>query len=329
MSTMVEQKEVIPTNLNITKNKAEMRLNKKIENRKSFKRSKYLLILFLPCLIYYIVFKYLPMWGVVISFFDYSIFKGLELDSFVGLQHFITFFENPDAMRAVKNTIILGVESLIIGFPMPILFALLLNEVVGLKRKKIIQTISYLPHFLSAVVVCGMINSFLSPIGGPINNIIEMFGGESINFLAEAQYFRPIYIVSAVWQEVGWGAIIYMAALAGIDVGLYEASAIDGANRWKQTLHITLPCMAPTIITMLLLKIGSLLTVGLEKVLILQKPVIYSTADVLDTYVYRQGIIEGNISYATAVGLFNSVVCFVLLFGANFVTKKFSESSLF
>lgn len=269
------------------------------------------------------------MWGVSIAFMDYSPYGGFAKSEFVGLEHFRTFFSSPDAMRTVKNSVILGIQSLVIGFPMPIIFALLLNEVQGIKKKKFIQTISYMPHFLSAVVVCGMISSFLSPIGGPINHIIELFGGKSINFLESADWFRPIYIISDVWQQMGWGAIIYIAALAGIDVGLYEAAAIDGASRWKQTLHITLPSLAPTIITMLLLKIGSVLSLGLEKALLLQKPVTYATSDVIDTFVYRQGITMGNLSYATAVGLFNSVVCLVLLLSANMIAKRFSESNLF
>ncbi len=296
---------------------------------KKFNKSKYLLLLFLPCLIYYIVFKYAPMWGVAIAFYDYSPFLGMEGSDFVGFEHFITFFSSPDALRTITNSVMLGVGSLVFGFPIPIIFALILNEVTGLRKKKFVQTISYMPHFLSAVVVVGVIQGALSPINGSVNGIIEFFGGESINFLETASWFRPVYIISGIWQEMGWGAIIYMAALAGIDTTLYEAASIDGASRWKQMTAITLPSLAPTIITMLLLKVGSVLSVGLEKALLLQRPVTYSTSDIIDTFVYRTGIVSGNLSYATAVGLFNSVVCLILLVFANSIAKRFSESSLF
>ena len=307
----------------------EKKLTYKVDLKKRFKASKYLLILFLPCLIFYIVFKYLPMWGIVISFFDYNSYVGLAGSEFVGLDHFRQFFSSPEAVRTIKNTVVLGLQQLIFGFPVPIIFALLLNEVTGLRKKKLVQTISYMPHFLSMVVVCGMLYTLLSPVGGVVNNIIQMFGGETINFLAEEKYFRLIYVVSGIWQEMGWGAIIYMAALAGIDSSLYEAAAMDGASRFKQITQITLPSLAPTIITMLLLRVGSVLSVGLEKALLLQKPVTFAVSDVIDTYVYRQGMVSGNLSYATAVGLFNSVVCLILLFAANAIAKRFSESNLF
>lgn len=292
-------------------------------------KSKYLLLLFFPCLIYYIIFKYAPMWGISIAFFDYSPFGGLAKSDFVGFENFTRFFTSPDAMRTVKNSIILGLQSLVFGFPVPIIFALLLNEVTGMQKKKFVQTVSYMPHFLSVVVVVGMLNGFLSPLNGPINNIIESFGGKSINFLERSDWFRPVYIISDIWQHMGWGAIIYMAALAGIDVSLYEAATIDGASRWQQTTRITLPSLAPTIITMLLLKVGSVLSLSLEKTLLLQKPVTYAVSDVIETFVYRTGIVQGNLSYATAVGLFNSVVCLFLLLCANTIAKRFSESSLF
>ncbi|MFI3228006.1 MAG: ABC transporter permease subunit [Clostridia bacterium] len=296
---------------------------------KRFNKSKYLLILFLPTLIYYLVFKYAPMWGVSIAFLDYSPFRGFAKSEFIGFEHFNTFFSTASATRTVTNSIILGLQMIVFGFPAPIIFALVLNEVKGMQKKKFVQTVSYMPHFLSSVVVAGMLQEFLSPINGIVNQIIVALGGTAINFFQSAAWFRPMFVASDIWQQMGWGAIIYMAALTNIDPALYEAASIDGANRWQQMLNITLPSIAPTIITMLLLRIGSILTVNLEKALLLQNSATYSTSDIIDTFVYRVGIVNGNLSYATAVGLFNSVVCFVLLIFANTVARRFSDSSLF
>lgn len=292
-------------------------------------KNRYLLLLFLPCLIYYIMFKYIPMWGILISFQDFKPFIGFAGSEWVGMKHFVNFFSSPDAWRVIRNTLQLGLYSLIWGFPFPIIFALLLNEVTSLKYKKVVQTVSYMPHFLSAVVVCGMIITFLSPIRGVINQIIGMFGVDPVNFMSQAKYFRSVYIISDIWQQVGWGAIIYIAAITNVDAQLYEAAMIDGASKWRQIWSITLPCIAPTIVTMLILRTGSILEVGLEKVLLLQNPAIYETADIIATYVYRQGISGSNMSYATAIGLFSALTNLVLLLTANFLSKRFSETSLF
>lgn len=292
-------------------------------------KSRFLLILFLPCLIYYILFKYIPMWGILISFKDFKPFIGFADSAWVGIKHFTAFFNSPDAWRIIRNTLQLGLYSLIWGFPFPILFALLLNEVTSLKYKKLVQTVSYMPHFLSAVVICGMVITFLSPMRGVINQIIGWAGVDPINFMAQSKYFRSIYVVSDIWQQVGWGAIIYIAAITNVDAQLYEAAMIDGASKWKQIRCITLPCIAPTIVTMLILRTGSILEVGLEKVLLLQNPAIYESADIIATYVYRQGIVGSNMSYATAIGLFSALTNLVLLFSANFFSRKFSETSLF
>ena len=292
-------------------------------------KNRYLLLLFLPCLIYYILFKYVPMWGILISFKDFKPFIGFAGSQWVGLKHFENFFSSPDAWRIIRNTVQLGLYSLIWGFPFPIIFALLLNEVTSLKYKKVVQTVSYMPHFLSAVVVCGMIITFLSPIRGIVNQIIGMFGVDPVNFMSQAKYFRSVYIISDIWQQVGWGAIIYIAAITNVDAQLYEAAMIDGASKWRQIWSITLPCIAPTIVTMLILRTGSILEVGLEKVLLLQNPAIYETADIIATYVYRQGISGSNMSYATAIGLFSALTNLVLLLTANFLSKRFSETSLF
>ena len=290
-------------------------------------KDRYLLLLFLPCLIYYILFKYVPMWGVLISFKDFKPFIGFWGSEWVGLKHYIDFFNNPDAWRIIRNTLLLGVYTLLWCFPQPIVFALALNELTRPKFKKFVQTVSYMPHFLSAVVVCGMLNSFLSPVRGIVN--INMFGGETINFLSTASWFRPIYVASEVWQTLGWGAIVYLAAITNVDPQYYEAAKLDGASRLRQIWSITLPCIAPTVATMLILRIGSILEVGLEKVLLLYSPAIYETSDIIATYVYRQGLVSGNMSYATAIGLFSSVINLVLLVSANYFSKKFADTGLF
>ncbi|MFI3227652.1 MAG: ABC transporter permease subunit [Clostridia bacterium] len=296
---------------------------------KKLNQNKYLMILFAPCLIYYLVFKYAPMWGVIIAFYDYSPFLGLAGSDWIGLENFHTFFASPIAIRAIKNSIVLGLQMIAFGFPAPIVFALVLNEVSGMKTKKFVQTVSYMPHFLSAVVIVGLIQNFFSPINGIVNTIIVALGGTSFNFIESAAWFRPLFVGSDIWAQMGWGAIVYMAALTNIDPALYEAASIDGANRWQQMISITLPSLAPTIITMLLLRIGSILTVSLEKALLLQNAVTYSTSDLIDTLVYRTGIVSGNFSYATTIGLFNSVVCLILLIVSNFLANRFSDSGLF
>lgn len=297
--------------------------------RKRILKDRYLLLLFLPCLIYYILFKYVPMWGVLISFKDFKPFIGFWGSEWVGLKHYIDFFNNPDAWRIIRNTLLLGVYTLLWCFPLPIVFALALNELTRPKFKKFVQTVSYMPHFLSAVVVCGMLNSFLSPVRGIVNIIINMFGGETINFLSTASWFRPIYVASEIWQTLGWGAIVYLAAITNVDPQYYEAAKLDGASRLRQIWSITLPCIAPTVATMLILRIGSILEVGLEKVLLLYSPAIYETSDIIATYVYRQGLVSGNMSYATAIGLFSSVINLVLLVSANYFSKKFADTGLF
>ena len=292
-------------------------------------RDRFLLMLFLPCLIYFILFKYVPMYGTLIAFKDYKPFIGFLKSPWVGLEHFRTFFASPDAWRIIRNTLLLGLEVLLFSFPIPIIFALLLNEIRNAKFKKVVQSISYMPHFISAVVVCGMITSFLDPVRGAVNLIIQACGGDSINFLAEPKFFRTIYVISEVWQTLGWSAIVYMAAISNVDPGYYEAATLDGASRLRQIWSITLPSIAPTIVTMLILRVGRVMDMNLEKVLLLQTPVTYEVSDVISTYVYRQGIASGHISYSTAVGLFSSVVNLVLLLLTNAISKRISDTSLF
>ncbi len=295
---------------------------------KSILRSRQLLLLFLPCLLYFLIFKYYPMYGVLIAFKDYNLFKGFTESPWVGLKYFEMFFNNPDALELIRNTFLIGLYSLIWGFPAGLVLALVLNEVKKASFKKLVQIVSYLPHFLSTVVVSGMVVSFLAPRTGLINVIITWFGGDPIHFLAEPEWFRTIYVASGIWQGMGWGAIIYLASLSGIDPHLYEAAVMDGANKFKQLIHVTLPCIAPTIMTLFILETGWVLTVGFEKVFLLYNPATYETADVIETYVYRVGIIGKNFSYATAIGLFVSLVSLVFLYTTNYLSKKFSDTSL-
>ncbi|MGL1890515.1 MAG: ABC transporter permease subunit [Spirochaetaceae bacterium] len=291
-------------------------------------KDRFLLILFLPTFLYFFIFKYLPMWGIIISLKDFKPFLGFKASEFVGLKHYIAFFSSPDSFKIIKNTMLLGLFSLVWGFPLPIIFALVLNEVKTLKFKKFVQTVTYMPHFLSHVVIVGMMMSFLSPIRGPINILIESLGGPKMDFFTQPQLFRTLYIASDIWQQLGWGAIIYLAALAGIDPQLYEAARMDGAGKLRQIWSITLPCIAPTIITMLLLRSGAIFSVGFEKVILMYNPAIYDTADVISTYAYRQGLVSGNISYATAIGLFNSLLNLTLLTITNKLAKKTTGTSL-
>ena len=290
--------------------------------------SRYLLIMFLPCLLYYLLFKYLPMFGIVISFQNYNLFRGIWESDWVGLKYYQMFFNHPDFLILIRNTFLLGFYNLIFGFPAPVILAILLNEITKGVFKRFVQTVSYLPHFISNVVVAGMVVMFLSPSTGMVNSLIEWFGFEPINFLMKPDYFRSIYVISDIWQHVGWETIIYLAALTSIDPQLYEAAKIDGANRWKQTLNVTLPGIAPTIIILLILNVGRVLEVGFEKVFLLYNPATYETADVIGTYVYRTGIISGNYSYATAIDLFTGLISLVLVYGTNLLSRKVSETSL-
>lgn len=281
-----------------------------------------------PILILLIVFCYKPMYGILIAFKRYRPSLGIMESKWVGLKYFRQFFRDPYCWRLFRNTLSISFLNLLFGFPAPIIFALLLNEVRVKKFKKTVQTISYMPHFISMVVVCGMITSFCAS-DGLFNNIIELFGGERSNLLMNKNLFYPIYIVSDIWKNLGWDSIIYLAALSGIDQEQYEAAKIDGANRLQQMFHITLPGIMPTVSMLLVLRIGSLLSVGYEKIILLYQPTTYEVADVISSYVYRRGLQSGEFSYGTAVGLFNSIVNIILLLTANKVSKKMGQSGLF
>ncbi|WP_127588667.1 ABC transporter permease [Paenibacillus koleovorans] len=293
-----------------------------------YRKHKYLYFMILPVVVFYALFHYVPMYGSIIAFKDYRIADGFLGSPWAGFQHFTTFFNSYYFWRLLKNTLLLNLYSLVFAFPAPILFALLINEIGGRLFKKAVQTITYLPHFISLVVICGMINQFVAR-DGVIMDILVWFGMDRTALLGHPEFFRTIYIASDIWQSVGWGSIIYLAAITGINPELYEASRVDGAGKWRQTLNITLPGIAPIIIILFILKIGHMLDVGFEKIILLYNPSTYETADVISTFVYRKGL--GNsfeFSYATAVGLFQSALNFLLLIIANKISRRLSESSL-
>lgn len=294
----------------------------------SLKKNREIYLMLIPVILYYVVFKYGPMFGNIIAFQNFKVTRGVFGSDFVGFKHFIAFFNDIFFLRVLKNTLTISISSLIFAFPLPIIFALLLNEIRNLKFKKCVQTITYMPHFISTVIISSMILSYVAP-NGVINALLQNLGMDKVPFMTDPQYFVGVYIVSNVWQNLGWSSIIYISALSGIDTELYEAAAVDGANRWKQTIHITIPGILPTISIMLIMQIGSLLSVGYEKILLLYNPAIYESADVISTYVYRKGILGAEFSFSSAVGMFNSVINFILLVFANWFSKKFQGSGLF
>ena len=309
---------------NIKKHK---RRSEVTEFRLEMQRNGSLYLLVLPVIVFYLIFAYVPMYGALIAFQNYTIGNGFLESEWVGLQHFKNFFSSPDCIRIIWNTLRLNILNLIFGFPMPIILALMLNEVWSKKFKKVAQTFTYIPHFISVVVICALIKNFVDK-GGIITNFLSFFGMKNKNMLNDKNLFTPIYIISDIWQQIGWNSIIYIAALSGIDMQLYEAASLDGAGKWKQLFHVTIPGIMPTIVIMLILKIGSLLNLGYEKIILLYNPVIYDTSDVISTYVYRLAFSGQQWSYTTAIGLFNSVVNLVLLVGANKISAKLGEASL-
>lgn len=295
--------------------------------RKVFLRDKYLYLLLLPGLILYLLFCYYPMYGLIIAFKDFNPMDGIWGSAWVGLKHLEKFFSSIFFSRLLTNTVLLSLYNLIVGFPIPIIFALLLNEVKPGIFKKVTQTVSYLPHFISIVVIVGLLNIVFSPTGIVPETLTNAFGS-SPSFLSDPQWFRTMYVGSEVWQHFGWNSIIYLAALSGIDPGLYEAAKIDGASRFKQVLYITLPGIAPTIVTLLILNSGSLLSVGFEKIILMYSPSTYSTADVIATYTYRVGLLQSQYSFGVAVGLFNSVANCIILVLVNGISRKLADTSL-
>lgn len=295
---------------------------------KDFKKNKLIYLMVLPVIIYLILFCYKPMYGIIIAFQRFRPRLGIERSPWVGLNNFVRFFKDIYFWRVVKNTFTISFLNILFTFPAPILLALLLNEVQCSWFKRTVQTVTYLPHFIAMVVVCGLINQFCRS-DGLINDVIAFFGGERANLLIKTEMFYPIYIISGIWKEIGWSSIIYLATLAGIDQEQYEAAKIDGAGRIQQMRYITLPGLMPTISMLLILKMGQVLNIGMEKILLLYHEMTYEVADVISTYVYRKGLIDADYSYSTAIGLFNSIVNIVFLVGANKISKKLGQSGLF
>ncbi|TLS38380.1 ABC transporter permease [Pseudalkalibacillus caeni] len=294
---------------------------------REFNRGKYVYLMLVPVVLYYLIFHYWPMIGIVIAFQDYIPGVGFFESSWVGLKHFTEFFNSYYFWRLIKNTFLINFWLLIFGFPAPIILALLLNEVRNRIFKRSVQTITYIPHFISLVVVVGIIKDFTAT-DGMINQLRDLMGAGSIPFLQFPEYFRTIYVSSEVWQTIGWSSIIYFAALSNVNPNLYEAAEIDGAGRFRKMWHITLPAIRPTIVIILILTLGNLLSTGFEKILLLYQPLTYETADVISTYVYRKGIEHSAFSFATAVGLFNTMVNFTLLIIANAISRRISDNSL-
>lgn len=301
---------------------------RRIKRAARFKSYFPLYIMLIPFIAYYAVFVYKPMGGLAVAFQDYSLFKGILGSDWVGFKHFEAFLNSPYFLRTLKNTIVLNLYALLFTFPAPIIFALLLNEIRGKHLKKTVQTLSYLPHFISAVVVVGIVVNLLAPSYGVITLFVEWLTGEKIQFLTDPDYFRTIYIIMLVWKGVGYGSIVYLSAITGIDAELYEAAMIDGANKLRQVWHITLPGILSTIMTMLIMNVGNLLGSSTDTVLLLQQPSTYEVSDIIGTYVYREGLENANYSYSTAVSLFNSIIGLMLVWGANFTSKKLTETGI-
>ena len=291
-------------------------------------KSRYLFLLLLPTLIWYIVFMYAPMYGLQIAFKDFVPFKGIGGSEWVGLKHFKSFFQSEYFWRLISNTLGISLYSILVGFPIPIILALLMNEIGNKYFKKGVQTIAYLPHFISAVVIVSIINAILSPTSGLLNQVIAFFGGDPVHFMAEPKYFKTIYVLSDIWQSAGYNSIVYLAALTSIDPSMYEAATVDGASKWDKLIRITLPSILPTIMIMLILRMGSMFSVGYEKIMLMYNEATYETADVISTYLYGRAFKSGDYSFSAAVGLFNSVINFTIIQVFNKISAKVSEVSL-
>lgn len=313
---------------NITADAASRRKGLSGRIKKDWTKYHTVYLMVVPVLAFYTVFCYVPMYGALIAFQDYSPAAGMMGSEWVGLKHFITFFNDPNFGRLIRNTLSISILSLIFGFPAPMIFALLINEIRQNKFKRVVQTISYIPHFISLVVICGLIKDFVARDGFITILISNLTGMEPTNLLNNPSYYYPIYILSSIWQGMGWDAIIYIAALSAVDVSLYEAATIDGAGKWKQVLHVTIPTILPTIIIMFIMRVGNLLNVGYEKTLLLYNPLTYEVADIISSSVYRMAFETQQWSYSTAVGLFNSAVNFILVIIVNKICDRVSGTAL-
>lgn len=311
-----------------------MELQKKKESLgirllKNMKKNWILYVMILPVVVYYIIFAYTPMYGILLAFKNYKVKLGILGSPWVGFDHFQRFFSAYNFKQLIGNTVGISVYSLIIGFPIPIVFALMLNYLTHNKLKKIVQMVSYAPYFISTVVICGMITIFMAPDTGILNVLRGFFGLESVNFLAKPEWFKSIYVWTGVWQGMGWSSIIYISALAGVDYEMHEAAIVDGATKIQRMIHVDLPSIKPTILMLLILQMGSIMNVGFEKVYLLQNTLNKSAASVISTYVYEVGLINSDYGYSTAVGLFNSLINLALVVAANQLSKRFAGESLF
>lgn len=296
--------------------------------RRDWKRYRMVYIMLIPVLIYYIVFHYLPMLGIVIAFQNFKPAKGLLGSKWVGLKHFIDFFEGPYAFRLIRNTFVLSLYQILVGFPAPIILALLFNEMSCKRYKSLCQTLTYMPHFVSLVVVCGLVRTFTSSTGLVTSLVTWITGKEAVNLLAQPQYYRTIYVFSDVWQNIGWGSILYLATLSNVDPALYEAADLDGANRLQKIIHINLPALIPIIAVQLIMRLGRIMSEGSEKTILLYSAVTYETSDIISSYVYRAGLENHSYSPAAAIGLFNSLVNMCLVVFANWFSRTYVKESL-
>jgi putative aldouronate transport system permease protein len=281
----------------------------------------------LPVLLFYIVFGYVPLAGLTIAFQDYNIFRGFGGSRWIGFDNFVRFLTGPNILRLIRNTFLINLYFLIFEFPAPVILALMINEVKNGSAKKIVQTISYMPQFISLVVICGMINDFCRS-RGIFNSIAALFGIERINLLGRPELFRFIYVSTSIWQTMGWGSIIYIATLSTVSPDMYDAAELDGAGRMRRIIHVSIPALFPVIVVQLIMRIGNIMSLGFEKIILLYNPLTYETADVISTYVYRAGLLNSNYSFGTAVGIFNSVVNIAVLVSVNAVFRRFTGESL-
>lgn len=295
--------------------------------KKDIYRARAIYLMILPVVVWFLQFQYWPMTWLSISFFDYNLYLGFVGSKFVGFQNFIKFFTGMDFWRLMRNVLLLNFYALLVGFPAPIIFALFLNEMRSAKVKKVIQTVSFLPYFISMVAFVSLVTEFLSPSTGLSADILKFFGKEPIYFLGDAKYFRTIMVFSGIWQTMGYSAIVYLSALTAVDVNLYEAAMVDGANRWNRLIHITIPCIMPTIVVMFILRIGSLINANFEKIYLFQNSANLEVSEVIQTWVYKRGMVKYDYSMGTTAGLFNGIVALILVVMANRLSKRYSDSA--
>ena len=295
--------------------------------KKDIYRARAIYLMILPVVVWFLLFQYWPMTWLSISFFDYNLYLGFVGSKFVGFQNFIKFFTGMDFWRLMRNVLLLNFYALLVGFPAPIIFALFLNEMRSAKVKKVIQTVSFLPYFISMVAFVSLVTEFLSPSTGLSADILKFFGKEPIYFLGDAKYFRTIMVFSGIWQTMGYSAIVYLSALTAVDVNLYEAAMVDGANRWNRLIHITIPCSMPTIVVMFILRIGSLINANFEKIYLFQNSANLEVSEVIQTWVYKRGMVKYDYSMGTTAGLFNGIVALILVVMANRLSKRYSDSA--